>query len=98
MSTGSRRVASRNSMSIAIRLALWGGALALVSAASVQAQEAAPAPAQAPAAEKTTTLETVSVLGSRTKPRTEATSAVPIDILGGEEFHNQPAIDVLDKM
>lgn len=40
----------------------------------------------------------MSVLGSRTKPRTEARSAVPIDILGGEEFHNQPSVDVLDKL
>jgi iron complex outermembrane receptor protein len=45
-----------------------------------------------------TTLETVSVLGSRSKPRTEASSAVPIDILGGEEFHEQPSVDILDKL
>jgi iron complex outermembrane receptor protein len=69
--------------------------LAASTAMPVLAQDSAPAPA---AADKTTTLETVSVLGSRTKPRTEATSAVPIDILSGEEFHNQPAVDVLDKM
>src|SRR5688572_5677548 len=98
MKSGLHRVASRNSMSIAIRRALWGGAvLALVSAASVQAQETAPA--QEPAATgEATTLETVSVLGSRTKPRTESTSSVPIDILGGEEFHNQPSVDMMDKM
>jgi len=106
MRTGLRRVASRNSMSVAIRRALWGGAvLALVSAASVQAQETTTTPAQEPAATpapaaagEATTLDTVSVLGSRTKPRTESSSAVPIDILGGEEFHNQPSVDVLDKM
>ena len=114
MKTGSRHVASRNSMSIAIRRALWGGAvLALVGSASAYAQDAAPTqdttattqaqePAAAPAAqatgEKTTTLETVSVLGSRTKPRTAAESSVPIDILGGEEFHNQPSVDLMDKM
>ena len=115
MSTDSRRLASRNSMSIAIRRALWGSAvLAVMGSASVQAQEAtstqdatataqaqtqAPAAAPTPAASgKATTLETVSVLGSRTKPRTAAESAVPIDILGGEEFHNQPAIDALDKL
>jgi len=108
MRTGSRH--SRSSMSIAIRRALWGGAvLALVGSTSAYAQEATPAPgapaaaqaqepATAPAGEKTTTLETVSVLGSRTKPRTAAESAVPIDILGGEEFHNQPSVDLMDKM
>ena len=48
--------------------------------------------------EEPTVLDTVSVLGSRTKPRTEASSAVPIDILDGEEFHRQPSVDVLDKM
>ena len=110
MRPASNRVANRNSMSIAIRHALWGGVvLALVGTANVQAQEVAttqdttatqePATAPAPAAgEKTTTLETVSVLGSRTKPRTESTSSVPIDILGGEEFHNQPSVDLMDKM
>lgn len=98
MRTTSRRVASRNSMTIAIRKALWGGAvLALMGTATAQAQE--PAAAPAPAAQgEATTLETVSVLGSRTKPRTESSSAVPIDILGGEEFHNQPSVDVMDKM
>ena len=38
------------------------------------------------------------MLGSRTKPRSEASSAVAIDILGGEEFHTQPSVDVLDKL
>jgi iron complex outermembrane receptor protein len=101
-------------MSLAIRRALWGSAvLALVGTASVQAQEATPTQepaatatqAQEPAAtpapaasDQPTTLETVSVLGSRTKPRTESTSSVPIDILGGEEFHNQPSVDLMDKM
>ncbi|MEJ7745779.1 MAG: TonB-dependent receptor [Luteimonas sp.] len=85
-------------MAIAIRRAVWGGAaLALLGATSVQAQEAATAPAAA-SDQEATTLDTVSVLGSRTKPRTEASSAVPIDILGGEEFHNQPSVDVLDKL
>ena len=115
MRPASNRVACRNSMSIAIRRALWGSAvLALVGTASVQAQEAAPTqdattttatqaqePASTPApaaSDQPTTLETVSVLGSRTKPRTESTSSVPIDILGGEEFHNQPSVDMMDKM
>ncbi|MCA1713570.1 MAG: TonB-dependent receptor [Gammaproteobacteria bacterium] len=85
-------------MAVAIRRALWSGAvIALAGTASVQAQEATTAPAAAPE-EQPTTLETVSVLGSRTKPRTEASSAVPIDILDGEEFHAVPSVDVLDKL
>src|SRR3546814_6404933 len=67
------------------------------SLADTQTQEQAPAP-PASAPPEATTLGTVSVLGSRSNPRTEANSAVPIDILGGEEFHNQPSVDVLDKM
>ncbi|QNP41799.1 TonB-dependent receptor plug domain-containing protein [Lysobacter solisilvae (ex Woo and Kim 2020)] len=91
-------VIHRNRLALAVIATLAAG-----TAVPVFAQESPqPAPqaeAAAPAAEKgATTLETVSVLGSRTKPRTEATSAVPIDIIGGEEFHNQPAVDVLDKM
>ena len=73
--------------------------LGLLLALPAFAQETPPAAqAAAPEAQDTTTLETVSVLGSRTKPRTEATSAVPIDILDGAEFHNLPSIDVLDKL
>ena len=83
-------------MAIAIRRALWSSAVVLAGTAGVQAQEAPVA--QAAAEEQAKTLDTVSVLGSRTKPRTEASSAVPIDILGGEEFHNQPSVDVLDKL
>ncbi len=45
-----------------------------------------------------TTLDTVSVLGSRTKPRTVSSSAVPIDIISGEEFRNQGATDALDQL
>lgn len=46
-----------------------------------------------------TTLDTVSVLGSRTnKPRTVASSAVPIDIISAEEFRNQGATDPLDQL
>ncbi len=98
MKTVPQGTAARNSMAIAIRRALWSGAvLALAGTANVQAQET-PAPQAAAVDEQAKTLDTVSVLGSRTKPRTEASSAVPIDILGGEEFHNQPSVDVLDKL
>ena len=63
----------RRSIAVAIRRALFSGAVvALAGTASVQAQEAATAPTAAP--EEPKTLETVSVLGSRTKPRTEASS------------------------
>lgn len=82
---------TRSTLSLALLLALP----AFVHA---QTQTQEPVPAQQETADDATTLGTVSVLGSRTKPRTEASSAVPIDIVGGEEFHNQPSVDVLDKM
>jgi len=85
---------NRNRLALAVAAALIAGT---VSPAFAQ-ESPQPTPAPAAAGEEPTTLETVSVLGSRTKPRTEATSAVPIDILGGEEFHNQPSVDVLDKL
>src|SRR5688572_23370431 len=88
--------AVQHSMAVAIRRALWGSAvMALTGMASVQAQETTPPPATQ---EEATTLDTVSVLGSRTKPRTEASSAVPIDIFDGEKFQNEPSVDMLDKM
>src|SRR5688572_4143354 len=89
--------AVRHSMAVAIRRALWSSAvMALTGTASVYAQETTPPPTTQEG--EATTLETVSVLGSRTKPRTESSSAVPIDILSGEEFHNEPSVDMLDKM
>ncbi len=73
----------------------WGLVLTALSMTGLAAaQDQAPAAQSAESGE----LETVSVLGSRAKPRTEASSAAPIDILGGEDFHNQPSTDVLDKL
>jgi iron complex outermembrane recepter protein len=71
--------------------ALTALALAVAVAMPAMAQDA-------PAEPESGTLDTVSVLGSRAKPRSEASSAVAIDIFGGEEFHNQPSVDLLDKM
>ena len=85
---------TRSALSLGLMLAL--STLAQAQDAPVPQEAAAPPPASQ--ADETTTLDVVSVLGSRTKPRTEASSSVPIDILGGEEFHNQPSVDVLDKM
>ncbi|WP_457321508.1 TonB-dependent receptor plug domain-containing protein, partial [Stenotrophomonas sp. P5_B8] len=65
----------------------------LFSSSVATAQDSTP-PGTADAA----TLETVSVLGSRTKPRTVSSSAVPIDIISGEEFRNQGATDALDQL
>lgn len=86
---------ARHLLTTGVRRALVAGVLSVTGVAAAQAQDAAP---PAPEREQTTTLQTVSVLGSRTKPRTESTSAVPIDILDGEEFQALPATDVLDKL
>lgn len=97
MKTDPHRTPPRTSLATAVRRALWTGAvLALAGTAHAQAQDAtAPAPA---AEEQPTTLGTVSVLGTRSKPRTEASSAAPIDIFDGEELQAQPSVDLLDKM
>ncbi len=97
---------NRNRLALAVVATLAAGfALPALAQDTQQADaQAAPAAAQATQApapassDEPTTLETVSVLGSRTKPRTESSSAVPIDIVSGEEFHNQPSIDMMDKM
>lgn len=95
-----RRRPAPDSLSAGIRLALATTMLSVAGIASAQEQpQPPPEPQQTQAEEEqTTTLGTVSVLGSRTKPRSEASSAVPIDIIDGEEFHNQPSVDVLDKL
>ncbi|WP_309683001.1 TonB-dependent receptor [Stenotrophomonas sp. SORGH_AS_0321] len=64
----------------------------LVTSAGALAQDSPATP------EAATNLDTVSVLGSRTKPRTVSSSAVPIDIISGEEFRNQGATDALDQL
>ncbi len=98
MKTVSHHAAVRSSMAVAIRRALLTGAVvALSGTATVHAQEA-PAAQAATTEEQATTLDTVSVLGTRSKPRSEATSAAPIDILGGEELQAQPSVDMLDKL
>jgi len=98
MKTVSHHAAVRSSMAVAIRRALWTGAVvALAGTASVHAQGAPAAQAVTPE-DQATTLGTVSVLGTRSKPRSEANSAAPIDILGGEELQAQPSIDMLDKL
>nr|MBA2237970.1 TonB-dependent receptor plug domain-containing protein [Lysobacter sp.] len=87
---------ARNRLALAVIAVLVASTVAPAHAQQI-GPETEPTQTAAPG-EPATTLETVSVLGSRTKPRTEATSAVPIDILGGEEFHALPSVDVLDKL
>ncbi|MDQ3288830.1 MAG: TonB-dependent receptor [Pseudomonadota bacterium] len=93
--TDARNPWARHTLSAGVRLALVTTMLSVAGVASAQVQTQEPPQSED---QQATTLETVSVLGSRTKPRTEATSAVPIDIIDGEEFHNQPSVDVLDKL
>ncbi|HEY0332557.1 MAG TPA: TonB-dependent receptor [Stenotrophomonas sp.] len=75
----------------------WALAAVLAGGQSHAAYAAEP---EAPPAGSTspTTLDTVSVLGSRSQPRSVASSAVPIDIISGAEFRNQGATDALDQL
>ncbi len=52
----------------------------------------------APPSEEAATLDTVSVLGTRSQPRSVSSSAVPIDIIAADEFRNQGATDALDQL
>jgi len=74
----------------------WALAAALASTAA-ESRAAEPDDPQSGSGSPTT-LETVSVLGSRGQPRSVASSAVPIDIITGEEFRDQGATDVLDQL
>lgn len=89
---------SRTPLASAVRWALVAATLAGSGTAFAQTAEPAAAPATAPSSEEATTLDTVSVLGSRGQPRTVSTSAVPIDIISAEEFRNQGATDALDQL
>lgn len=79
----------------ALRLALMGGCIA---GASALLPSAASAQEETPSAENAKALDVISVLGSRKQPRSEANSPVPVDIISGEEFHNQGLTDVLDQI
>ena len=85
------RVVAVSPLAAGVKRALGGVALFAVSAAAL---------AQQPASreEEEATLETVSVLGTRSEARSATDSAVPIDIIGGEELHNQASTDVLDQL
>ncbi len=75
-------------LTLAVQLAL-GSAIAVALSGTAVAQEPADDP---------TELEAISVLGTRSAARSVTESAVPIDIIGGEELHNQAATDVLDQI
>jgi len=85
-------VLARNRLAISIRSTLIGLSIAAMSSAAL-AQEATP-----PAEDDDTTLEVVSVLGTRSNARSATDSAVPIDIINAEELHNQGSTDVLDAL
>jgi iron complex outermembrane recepter protein len=85
-----KHVFAVGSLAMGVKIALGGAAMLAVSTV---------APAQTPPREGAeATLETVSVLGTRSRARSATDSAVPIDIIGGEELHNQGATDVLDQL
>jgi len=79
----------RTPLSKAIGVAVFATACATVAPAFAQ---------QTGSSEPPATLDTVSVLGTRSQPRSVASSAVPIDIIGAEEFRNQGATDALDQL
>lgn len=90
-----------NSLAFAVKLAL-NGVILLASAGAALAQES---PESAETAKKdsaksteVTELEGISVLGTRSSARSATDSAVPIDIIGGPELHNQGSTDVLDQL
>ncbi|KRA48749.1 TonB-dependent receptor [Pseudoxanthomonas sp. Root630] len=89
---------TRAPLASAVKWALAAATLMGSSTAAAQSTGTPPEPTPAPATTEATTLDTVSVLGSRGQPRTVSSSAVPIDIIGAEEFRNQGATDALDQL
>jgi iron complex outermembrane receptor protein len=89
---------SKTPLASAVRWALVAATLVGSTSAVAQTAEPAAAPATTQSSEEATTLDTVSVLGSRGQPRTVSSSAVPIDIISAEEFRNQGSTDALDQL
>ncbi len=71
-----------------IRRHVLASALAAVIAAPVAAQTPAASPSDA------TSLDAVSVIGTRTQPRTVLTSPVPVDVLSAEDIRDSGYTDV----
>ncbi len=71
---------------------------ALAVAVAATSGAAAAQTAGAPESDQPTSLDTVSVLGTRSQPRSVSSSAVPIDIITADEFRNQGATDALDQL
>lgn len=86
------RVHAVDPLAMGVKLALSSIAMLALSASAL-AQDPALA-----SEEDDSTLEEVSVLGSRSQARSATDSAAPIDIIGGTELHNQGATDVLDQL
>ena len=80
-----RSTPPRHPMSVPVRHALFAASLAALPSFAQQ-PAAAPAPAKDA---KTLDAVNVSSLGSRGAPRSEDLSAVPIDIISGDQFHQQ---------
>lgn len=89
---------SKTPLASAVRWALFAATLVGSTSAVAQTAEPAATPATTQSSEEATTLDTVSVLGSRGQPRTVSSSAVPIDIISAEEFRNQGSTDALDQL
>jgi iron complex outermembrane receptor protein len=81
-----------NPLARGVRGALAGMALIAMSGAALA--QGAPASDE----DEARTLEQVSVLGTRSQARSATDSAVPIDIISGDELHNQGSTDVLDQL
>lgn len=90
MTRWDRKLAA-NPLAAGVRWALGG--VALFALGGVALAQSAPADE-----DEAATLESVSVLGTRSEARSVTDSAVPIDIIGGPELHNQGATDVLDQL
>ncbi|WP_088329072.1 TonB-dependent receptor [Lacimicrobium sp. SS2-24] len=80
-------------LSKSIKYALTSAAAAsLAVSLNVSAQE------EEPAAEETGPVEKIAIVGTRSAPRSVGDSAVPLDIIGAEEFAAQGSTDMMSMM
>lgn len=88
------RTSPLNPVAAGIKIALTGSTVLLMAAAGFSAQ------AQDAAAEKKAeeNVEKIVVVGSRGAPRSVGDSAVPVDVIGADEFTNQGPSDMMTLM
>jgi len=86
---------SYNALAVCVKAALTGSAILALSSSIALAQQA---PAADQKADENKDVENIVVVGSRGAPRSVGDSAVPVDVIGADEFAKNGPSDMMTLM